>query len=216
MDCKLVLNLPDNERCYRKQHRVGVDGLCSIIQEAGGFQDQVFAATGGVQYIQFSNTGSTVSPVTLSSARTSELERSLVLVYSGTMRDGHAMAAKQLAVVEHNAELLCKLSELAAAARDLLADEHEPLATIGRLLAEAWGLKRALLTEISNPDIDTLYARGMSLGALGGKLCGAGGGGFLLFFVPLDQREHFDAHIGMPTVRFRITQQGSYVLVNEP
>ncbi len=185
------------------------------IRETGGFQDQVFAAVGGIQYIAF-NGETRITPIHLSPKRLDELERSLVLVYSGSMRDGHAMAAKQLQIAAQNMKLLCKMSSLAAVARDLLADEHEPLATIGEMLGMTWRLKRELHIEISTPDIDSLYARGLTLGALGGKLCGAGGGGFMLFFVPPEWRTYFEKYIGASCVSFKVARQGSHILVNEP
>lgn len=203
-------SLPGNGSLCLAREAVAFEQL-----EAGGFQDQIFAAVGGVQYIEF-GVDSTVNPISLTPTRRRELEQSLVLVYSGTMRDGHAMAAKQLARIETNTRDLRRMSDFAIAARALLIDEHEPLATIGRMLGDAWHVKRDLHPEISTTEIDSLYARGLALGALGGKLCGAGGGGFLLFFVPQEWRVYFEKYIGAPCVSFKIAQQGSHILVNEP
>ncbi len=185
------------------------------VQEAGGFQDQIFAAVGGIQYIKFGANGSTVTPVPLPPERVHELEQSLVLVYSGAMRDGHAMATKQLARIKINAKALYRGSDLATAAQTWLTDPHWPLTAIGYMLDDAWWAKRSLHPEISTPEIDSLYTRGLSLGALGGKLCGAGGGGFLLFFVPQKHRAHFEQNIDAPCINFKIAPQGSHILVNE-
>ena len=204
---------------------LGDDALClarealaferGAVKEAGGFQDQIFAAVGGIQYIEF-GAESTVTPVLLTSVRSRELEQSLVLVYSGAMRDGHAMAAKQLARLDTNRSLLRELSVMAGEARALLEDPGAPLDLVGRMLHATWQLKRELHPEISSTEIDRLYHHGLSLGALGGKLCGAGGGGFLLFWVPPGRRAAFEEHIGAPCVGFRIARQGTHVLVDEP
>lgn len=212
---------------YRYDERLPAGGLAmaadaifterSVIGEAVGFQDQIFAALGGLRFIEFSDEHEWQSQaIRLNAERLAELEASLVLVYSGTMRFAHVMAAKQLLRVSENTETLKTMASTAFAAKAVLLDEHEPLATIGHMLHASWQLKRDLHAEISNPDIDRLYAHGLSLGALGGKLCGAGGGGFLLFFVPPEKRPYFEQHIGAPCVGFRVAQHGSHVLVNEP
>lgn len=185
-----------------------------VVQEAGGFQDQIFAAVGGVRLIEF-GAESRVRSITLSLARARELEQSLVLVYSGAMRDGHAMAAKQLERIDDNASHLYWMTALARSAADVL-EGGAPLKSIGAALDNAWQLKRQLHAEISNPVIDALYERGLALGALGGKLCGAGGGGFMLFFVPPEHRPYFEQRIGAPCVGFRVAPQGAQLLVNEP
>ncbi len=206
----------DFEACALAEEAIYVER--DVICEAVGFQDQILAAYGGIQFIEFGpdNEWSINGAIKLSDDRRTELEQSLVLVYSGTMRLAHVMAAKQITRIDQNTDLIKHMAGLAATARELLVDHHEPLSTIGSMLDMSWRMKRGLHHEISTTIIDQLYEHGLSLGALGGKLCGAGGGGFLLFFVPPDKREHFEAHIGAPCVGFKIAQQGTHILVNEP
>ena len=182
-----------------------------MIPEAVGFQDQIFAAMGGINYITF-GTAFEVQRIEMPLARIIELEQSLVLVYCGTMRDTHAMAEKQIEAIPRNGTYLRALSESATLAREGLLGA-EPLSAIGEMLHEAWLLKRQLHPEISSPAIDALYARGRAAGAIGGKLVGAGGGGFMLFYVPLRCQEQFLALIGAPSVRFKAWHHGSRIVL---
>lgn len=212
-------------RALQAHYRLACDGAESLarealsferhlIQEAGGFQDQIFAALGGIQHIRF-GAGTEITPVTMVPERLQELERSLVLVYTGAMRDGHAMAAKQIDRVADNERLLAQLTDLTDVAATAMRTGVN-LHYIGSALDSAWRIKRRLHQDISSLEIDRLYSRGLSLGALGGKLCGAGGGGFMLFWVPVTERERFEREIGMPTVTFKVAPAGAQVLVNEP
>ena len=183
-----------------------------IIKEMVGCQDQILAAHGGLKYITFNNDGRTLRTLDLPTKRLTELESSFVLVYTGIMRDAHLMAAKQVAEIPSKYEVLCRLAQLADEGMEILLN-HKPLNVIGEMLNEAWELKRALCSEVSSPDIDALYERGLSCGALGGKLLGAGGGGFMLFFVPPEHRQEFMAMIGSPCATFKVSHQGTRVVI---
>lgn len=185
-----------------------------IIRETVGCQDQVFAAHGGLRYITFNQEGRTLRTLELQLERLQELESSLVLVYSGTMRDAHVMAAKQVAAFPHKHTVLGRMKAMADEGMEVLLN-HRPLTRIGEMLNEAWELKRALCPEVSTPEIDHLYEHGLRCGALGGKLLGAGGGGYMLFFVPIDEREAFLADIGAPCVFFRVAHAGTRVIIGE-
>ena len=185
-----------------------------VIREAVGCQDQIFAAVGGLRFITFDVTQTQVETVSIPEDRLAELENSLVLVYSGSMRDAHLMAAQQVARVKQNTRLLLELQRQAHTGHMILTDPHFPLLGIGKLLDHTWWLKRELHPEISNPEIDALYHRGIRLGAVGGKLLGAGGGGFFLFFVPPECREAFEKSIGAPCVHFHVVHTGSRVIVS--
>jgi D-glycero-alpha-D-manno-heptose-7-phosphate kinase len=187
-----------------------------VIREAVGYQDQLFAAFGGLRFMQFRGVNDwRMESVNVTPERTREIEDSLVLVYSGTMRFAHVMAAKQLKRVEQNASLLSEMVSMATSAKRIMEDEGVDLSLVGRMLHAGWQLKRELHPEISSGEIDRLYNHGLSLGALGGKLCGAGGGGFLLFWVPPEQRRYFEEHIGAPCVGFRIAERGTHIVVKE-
>ena len=191
-----------------------------IIKEAVGCQDQIFAAHGGLKFLTFDDMGRTQRTLDLPGHIIRELEQRLVLVHTGTMRDAHEMAAKQIARIDDgcNGGPLRRLAELAREGLEMLLSgtDRERL-QLGDLLAESWATKRLLHEEIASPSINALYERGRQLGATGGKLLGAGGGGFMLFFVPnLDGMLKLKREIGAPCVDFRIAWQGSQVLVNEP
>ncbi len=183
-----------------------------MIPESVGFQDQLFAAVGGLNYITFDKTGSTVQRLELSATRRAELEQSLMLVYTGGMRDAHKMAEKQIVAIHDNDTILESMGWLAEEGKSILLNERKPLQNIGRMLDSAWRLKRSICNGITSPEIDDLYTKGLSLGAIGGKLLGAGGGGFMLFFVPLECRSRFEQEIGSLHVKFKISYSGSRVL----
>lgn len=185
----------------------------NLIPETVGFQDQIFAAVGGLNHITFGKTGSIIHRLKLQPNRLHELEQSLVLVYSGSMRDAHRMAAKQVAEIPKKNSTLTDLVQLAHVGRDVLLDTNQSLSLIGEMLYDAWQAKIRLCPEVTTPDIDALYSRGIACGALGGKLLGAGGGGFMLFFVTPDKQSEFEVKIGVPCVKFKISQTGTRMVL---
>ena len=184
-----------------------------VIHEAVGCQDQILAAHGGLKYVTFSAAGRTVQTLDLRPSRLAELEASFVLAYTGTMRDAHAMAARQVEQIPAHPHTLTRMGDMAREGTEILLNGH-PLADIGAMLNDAWTLKRSLAAEVSNDEIDALYQRGRSLGAIGGKLLGAGGGGFILFFVPPEGRAQFCANIGVPVATFKVSHVGSRVVID--
>jgi D-glycero-alpha-D-manno-heptose-7-phosphate kinase len=190
-----------------------------IIKEAVGCQDQAFASFGGLRHFSFAqDEHGTLSIIPrlieMHEERRVELESSLILVFTGTMRDAHVMAAKQTAVLLDKKSVIEKMVAMADDATALLTSGY-PIDRIGGMLHESWLLKRSIHPEISSPAIDELYERGLGLGATGGKLLGAGGGGFMLFFVPIKQMSHFCYDIGMPTVQFQIANRGSHIIIKD-
>lgn len=189
----------------------------NVIKEAVGNQDQMFAAHGGVLHVEFDTTNApTVNRLELHPSRLSELEHALIMVYTGTLRDAPVMAAAQLAEQHQHQSDLSMLSSFAREASRFLSRDDVSLDIIGHMLHEAWLCKRRLAAGVSNEDIDALYARGRLLGALGGKLLGAGGGGFILFYVPHEKQRRFMAEIGAPCLHVRMSPTGSRVLINQP
>ena len=187
----------------------------NVINEAVGCQDQTFAAHGGVLFVSF-NEERKVERLTVSKARLEELESSLVMVYTGNMRSAHPMAEKQIQAVPQNTSYLSTMSDLAWRGRTILVNEGIRLSEIGYLLNEMWQLKRKLCEGVTSPEIDALYQRGMDCGAIGGKLLGAGGGGFVLFFVHPNKRAEFERNIGSICIDFKISDTGSRLLLNNP
>ena len=183
-----------------------------IIPETVGFQDQVFAAVGGLNFLTFDRTGTTVQRLHIAEERLRELEQSLVLVYVGNTRNAYSMAKKQVSAIPQNHDLLLDLVEMARAGRDVLLNSIYPLYLLGGILHKAWKAKILLCPDVTNPNIDTLYEHGLRCGAVGGKLVGAGGGGFLLFFIPPENHINFKNKIGAPCVTLKISTTGSRVV----
>jgi D-glycero-alpha-D-manno-heptose-7-phosphate kinase len=155
-----------------------------VLQETVGSQDQVCAAYGGVNRIFFLQNGDfSVQPLTLSHARLQELNSHLVLFYTGIKRTASDIASSYVGSMEARAALLRKMQDYVDQSSAILGSNQD-LVAFGELLHQAWLAKRSLSDKVSNPQVDALYESARSAGAIGGKLLGAGGGGFILFFVP--------------------------------
>lgn len=156
-----------------------------------GKQDQYAAAYGGLNYVRFNTDGTVqVKPIKLSMELKQKLDGRLMLFYTGVVRDANEILKEQSekTVSERDKfENLIKMRNLANELRDHL--EMGDISTFGKILHKGWLLKRELTTKISSPKIDDWYARAREAGAEGGKILGAGGGGFLLFYVPEDKQE---------------------------
>ena len=156
--------------------------------ESGGVQDQIAASYGGLNRINFNADGYEVNPVIISPERKIQLNRNLMLYFTGFSRfSSDIQKTTQKALADKEKQLL-EMLELVDEAERILTSKTE-LAEFGRLLDYTWKLKRGISTGISTDSIDRLYENGIEAGALGGKLLGAGGGGFLLFYVEEDKQE---------------------------
>ena len=165
-----------------------------------GMQDQYAAAHGGLNYMTFTRDGVTVTPVVLPDGVLAGLERRLLLFHTGAQRDSASILKGQKQSMEmDDPSVIATLDVLKGQAgrmRDVLASGD--LDGFGRMLDEAWNFKKTLAKNISNPDIDSYYAAARAAGALGGKITGAGGGGFLLLYCPIEaQADVIDAMTGM-------------------
>ncbi|HQU43359.1 MAG: GHMP kinase [Planctomycetia bacterium 21-64-5] len=159
-----------------------------VLGESVGCQDQTFAAMGGFNLIEFRTTRDiVVHRVPLSADRKAEFEQHLLVVYSGLRRRASQVAAQQVKKIDRNVQQLKKMRQMVDDAYDILAS-GQSLAGFGRLLHDGWMLKNSLCDSVSNDAINHIYQQGLEAGALGGKLLGAGGGGFVLFFVPPERR----------------------------
>ena len=151
-----------------------------------GKQDQYAAAYGGVNLIEFDRHGGvTVQPILLPSSTLSELEGNLMLFYTGSQRSARDLLSSQVAAFENDDLVVSRMEQMVALAYEmhslLLAGD---LDGFGSALHRGWEIKRSLSAQISTSAIDDIYARARAAGALGGKLAGAGGGGFLLLYCP--------------------------------
>lgn len=160
-----------------------------LCQEVGGWQDQIAAAYGGLNRINFNADGYEVCPVIISPERKKRLNNNLLMFFTGFTRFSSDVQ-KQNAIGK--ADKVIQLKEMLSLVDDaerLLTDRDSDLDEFGRLLDHTWKLKRQTGSAVSTSNIDNLYEKGMKAGALGGKLLGAGGGGFLVFYVQPEKQE---------------------------
>lgn len=159
-----------------------------LLGDPGGSQDQIAAAYGGFNVIQFFPSGDIrVHPLTVCPERLKDLEANLMLFYTGTSRLASQIGADMIDRMGERCQVLHRMRELVDEAIGIL-NGKAPLEDFGYLLNESWQHKRQLSSLISNAQIDNIYERALEAGALGGKLLGAGASGFMLFFVPLSEQ----------------------------
>lgn len=187
------------------------------IRDTVGSQDQVLAAYGGFNHVSFLPSGQIiVTPMTLSKERIRELESHLMLFYTGIKRTASTVAQTYTQDIDGKEAQLRALSDLVKDGLAILGGGQD-MAQFGKMLHQAWRTKRSLSAKVSNPYIEAIYDGAMAAGALGGKLIGAGGGGFILFFVqPGDQdrvRQRLHQLIHVP---FSFETHGSQIIFFDP
>ena len=161
-----------------------------LCNEAGGWQDQIAASFGGFNRINFSMDGYEVLPVIISPERKTQLNNNLMMFFTGFTRfSSDVQKANKVSATEEKRSRLKKMYELVDKAEEVLTNKDSDLDDFGRLLDATWKLKKGTGSSISTGSIDELYEKGMTAGALGGKLLGAGGGGFLVFYVQPEKQE---------------------------
>lgn len=159
-----------------------------LCNEAGGWQDQIAAAYGGLNRINFSADGYEVLPIIISPERKRQLNDNLVMFFTGFTRfSSEVQKANAATKIDKTAQLKEMLS-LVDDAEQVLVNKNADLNDFGRLLDHTWRLKRQTGAAVTTDNIDILYEKGIKAGALGGKLLGAGGGGFLVFYVEPEHR----------------------------
>lgn len=159
-----------------------------LCKENGGIQDQIAASYGGLNKIEFYEGGFTVNPIIISSKRKKELNDNLMLFFTGFSRFSAELSAVQEKNISNKISLLKEMHSLVNEAHNILVS-NVSLNEFGKLLDYTWKLKKSITDIISNDKIDSLYDKALKAGALGGKLLGAGGGGFILFYVEKDKQE---------------------------
>lgn len=197
--------------------RDAIDLEQNRLREVVGSQDQVIAVHGGFCRIRFAADGGIqVEPVQLSRARVSELEQSLMLYYSGVRRTAAVIAATYMTDLGRSKVALSELGGLVDEACARLVG-NEDLGAFGSLLDHGWQLKKKLGKRVSTSRIDAIYDAARAAGALGGKITGAGGGGFLLLFVPPKRQDAVRAALAdLVEVPFRFEPHGSRIIVQTP
>lgn len=189
-----------------------------LLKERVGVQDQYTCAYGGLRHLQFSREGIKALPVPIPHGRLSELQEHLMLFYTGVTRCAHHVLDEQIERTRAGeiSSQLNYLSELVDQGLEVLMNGHR-IGVFGELLHSAWLTKRQLSTKISNPLIDEYYERARRAGAIGGKLLGAGSGGFLLLMAdPADHEGVEKALHELKRVDFAFDHTGSSMLFYQP
>lgn len=177
---------------YVDKRRLADDAIYlerNMCMEAGGWQDQIAAAYGGFNRINFSSEGYEVLPVIISPKRRKQLNNNLLMFFTGFTRFSSDVQRINQKTAKEKQEHLCKMLDLVDEAEKVLTDETIDLDNFGYLLDQTWRLKCLTGTKVTTGSIDELYEKALEAGALGGKLLGAGGGGFLVFYVQPEKRE---------------------------
>jgi len=187
-----------------------------ILNENVGSQDQVEVAFGGLNKITFLPDDSfIVEPVILPPGKKEEFQNYLLLYFTGISRYASEVAKGQLENIEKNKYELKILHQMVEDGIKILIGNSD-LRDFGKLLDEAWQLKRSLSNKVSNPAIDEIYEKAKKIGAIGGKLLGAGGGGFMLFFAPPELHQKIKEEIKGLFVPFKFENQGSQIIFYQP
>lgn len=185
-----------------------------LIGENVGSQDQIAAAFGGLNHIAFSRNGNfEVNPITISQERLTELEANLLLCFTGFARNASEIAKTQIENIHKNYNKLTEIFEITQAALAVLSNEKKDLQVIGELLDNHWKTKKGLANNISTNNIEDLYECSKNAGAKGGKLLGAGAGGFFLIFAPPERHNKIRNKLGEKLfVPFRFEFTGSSIV----
>ncbi len=186
-----------------------------VMKEAVGSQDQVWAAYGGLNRIQFNTDGTyMVSPMIVSREKKRRLADSLMLFFTGISRSGIEIAARQIDRLEKHEIDMHAVADLVDEAARLLEGSDDPTEELGRLMHEAWMMKRTMAAGVTTPHVDDIYQAGLDAGAIGGKLLGAGGGGFVLFVVPPERQAGVKERLSeLVHVSFDFENEGSRIVV---
>ena len=186
-----------------------------IVGESVGSQDQVAAAFGGLNRIEFNGKENFfVQPVTLNQRRIMELQNHLMFFFTGFSRTASKIASEQIQNTAAKSTELKALRDMVDESVNILNNSSENIEGFGKLLDESWKLKRSLSKRVSTSTIDDMYEVALKAGAIGGKLCGAGGGGFMLLFVsPRKQRQVKKALNKLLHVPFHFETLGSQIVV---
>ncbi len=189
-----------------------------LIKENVGSQDQVLAAYGGLNVVEFRSDDSfDVRPVVVPSERKDELAAHLMLCFTGFSRLASVVAKSKLDNLHARRQQLTRIRQMVDEGLTILTDPSVPIQTFGELLHEAWQNKRTLSDMVTTPEIDKIYDAARDAGAIGGKLLGAGGGGFMLLFAnPADHDKIRTKLNGLIHVPFKFENGGSRVVLYQP
>jgi len=198
------------EQLAREACEIEVD----ILNKPIGYQDQFIASYGGLRFLEFHQDGSVShQAIEVDPDISNQLSIRLMLLYSGAPRRSETILSEQKNNIHNNLTALSKLKEITYEARIALTEGR--LDTIGCLLHESWELKKSLAAGITNGEIGEIYQIARKAGALGGKITGAGGGGFLMLYCPPDKKEKVRSALShLKELPFRFEPNGSRVIFN--
>ncbi len=183
-----------------------------IIKENVGSQDQVMSAVGGFNRVDFSEDGFQVKPITIDKEKQHTLQSHLMLFFTGISRTASHIASEQIYQIPNKKPELTEMCKMVDEGIKILNCSTD-LSDFGRLLHESWMLKRSLTEKVSTLYIDYIYNNALKAGATGGKILGAGGGGFILFFIKPELQESLKAALrGLLYVPFQFESNGSQII----
>ena len=189
-----------------------------LCNESGGWQDQIAASFGGFNRINFNVNGYEVNPVIINPERKKQLNKNLLMFFTGFTRFSSDVQKVNIASSSNDKKIkLNKMYELVDEAETILIDKYRDLDDFGRLLDITWRLKKGTGGAVSTRNIDELYEKGIKAGALGGKLLGAGGGGFFVFYVQPEKQDSVkEAMKDLMYVPFEFENSGTRVIYYGP
>lgn len=198
------------EDLARKACEIEID----ILRKPIGIQDQYIAAYGGFRFMEFTPEGKVeIQKIVLDANLERRLNENLMLFYTGSTRRSSTVLKEQSENLNGRREVLREMKKIAYCARDELLAGN--LDNLGHLLHESWLLKKQLASQVTNNRIDEIYQTAREAGAIGGKVTGAGGGGFILLYCPKEQQDNVrDCMDGLQELTFRLEQDGSKVIFN--
>lgn len=217
-----TVGLINNLKCHKREYISKKDlaeSACNmeidILGNPIGKQDQYAAAYGGLNYYQFNKDGTVdIEPVLMSHTAFKQLEKNLIMLYVGGEHSASAILkeqSKNMTSAKEKEEGQKKIVELTHKLKYEL--EHDNIDFVGKTLDENWKIKKTLANGISNPKFDELYDKAIKAGALGGKILGAGGSGFFLFYVPEKNQENFRKEMQeLPEMEFKFDHLGATVI----
>ena len=204
---------------YADKYKLADDAIKlerELCNESGGVQDQIAAAVGGLNRIDFSSDGYVVNPIVISADNKKYLNDNLLLFFTGFSRFSSNIQEEHKKAIGDKTRELLDLLKLVDDAERILTSRNN-IDEIGRLLDYTWKLKRGITTRVSTADIDIIYEKAINAGALGGKLLGAGGGGFLLFYAKKEDQDAVrKALTGLKEIPFLFENYGTRIMQYTP
>lgn len=212
-----LIALKNGRLSHRELAKLAIYIEQEVLSEAVGFQDQILTTYGGFNRIDFHKGGQfTVSPVVASQARIDLLQKHCMLFFTHFSRFSSEIAQSQIDNMGKNEARLHRMRSMVDEGLEILENENRNILEFGELLHEAWECKRSLSSKISNESIDSFYETARQAGAIGGKILGAGGGGFLLVFAAPDKQPAIKKALSsLIHIPFAFENEGSHIIFHE-